>query len=393
MYDLIIKNGRIIDSQNKIDKVADLAIDKGVIAGVGNFSTDAESSGSYSPKQAKKLTRVIDATGCIVSPGLIDTHPHIFPFTQIGTHIETLCFTSGVTTVIDPGCTGPGNYEGARWYLNMTKVKIKMLLSVTTLGLLYSPGYEENLDPVTFNHHKIEEMFNRYGDELHGLKLRLDKGRAEKAGCTNEPLMEALKLAEHLGTKLCVHCTNPPTTMDDILNVMRKGDMITHIYHNRGDTIIGKDGMVKEAAWAARKRGVYMDCSSGTIHHSFKTSVPALGQGFMPDTIGTDISNITAFTSPRVFNLLRILSRFLALGMSVNQVLECCTKNTAQFLGMENKVGCFTEGCVADVAVLKLLDKEMQYEDAEGDHIVGKQALKCMMTVADGEVVYRDDDI
>ena len=353
---------------------------KGVIAGIGNYASD----------EAK---HVVDAVGCIVSPGLIDSHLHVRPFTEIGAPLETFCYTSGVTTVIDPGSTGPGNYESFRWYINATKVRIKMMLSVTTLGLLYSPGCEENLNPENYNRGKIEQLVNKFGDEIVALKLRLDKGRCAKAGCTNEPLTEALKLAEQLGTRLCVHATEPPTTMDDIFNALREDDIITHIYHNRGDTLLNAQGKVKASAWAAKDRGVITDCSSGSIHHSFTTSVPALREGFYPDTIGTDASTVTAYLNPRVFNFLRVLGRFMALGMSVNQVLECCTKNAAKALHMENQIGCLTTGSMADIAVLKLLDKEVAYEDAEGKNIYGKQALKCMMTIVDGEVMYRDDEI
>ncbi|GHU64468.1 metallo-dependent hydrolase [Clostridia bacterium] len=380
MYELIIKNGRILDAQNGIDRVCDLAIEKGLMKGVGDFA-------------GQEAKRVIDATGCIVSPGLIDSHLHIRPFTQIGVPAETFCFTSGVTTLIEPGSLGPGNYDAQRWYLNQVPLRIKPMLSVTSLGLLYSPGCEENLNPEFFNQDKIEQLVNKYRDEIVSLKIRLDKGRSAKANCTNEPLSEALKLAERLGMRLCVHSTDPPTTMEDIWNNLRDGDIITHIFHNKGDTLLDQNGEVKKSAWEARARGVLFDCSSGSIHHSFKTSRPALAEGFFPDTIGTDGSNITAFVNPRVFNYLRVLSRFMALGMTVEQVLACATANAARQLRLEDKIGCFTPGSFADVAVLKLLDKEIAYEDADGETIRGKQALKCVLTVIDGEVQYRDDEI
>lgn len=192
MYDIIIRNGRVIDPQNKFDAKADVAIYNGKIVGVGDYQ-NAESD------------RVLDAAGHIVTPGLIDAHAHLWPLTKMGISTECTCIPSAVTTAIDAGSAGWATYETSRGFINTCKVRVKTLVNVSPMGLPCN-GYLENVDPDYLGgvyEREIEQLFDRYRGELIGIKLRVNTGVIKDMG--EKPLLRALELAEHCHTRLVIH--------------------------------------------------------------------------------------------------------------------------------------------------------------------------------------------
>ncbi len=374
MYDIIIKNGRVIDSYNEIDKILDVAIENGKISNIGKLNYD-------------ESIQTIDATGCIVSPGLIDYHMHIYPLAEIGVLGEATCFPSGVTTAVDAGSTGCGTYEGHRGFVSSSKLRIKSYLNVCSAGLA-TGSYLENPNPKYYNRKKIAQMFDKYGDELVGLKIRQGSEIVGDLGL--EPLKETIKIADEIGTKVMVHCSNPPSDLKEMIDLLRDGDILTHAFQNKGGSILDKNGHVCQPAWDARDRGVIFDVANANIHFSFDVANVALRENFIPDTISTDLTVRSLYKRHAVFNLIHVMAKYLNMGMSINQILEKCTSKPAEIMGMQNKIGCLSIGTNADISIIKIKDKEVLFSDREGVILKGNKIIKAMLTLKDGDIVYRD---
>lgn len=374
MYDIIIKNGHVIDTYNEMDQIMDVAIDNGKIVGVGHYNEN-------------EAAHKIDATGCIVTPGLIDFHAHLYPMTEIGIPAEPVCFSSGVTTVVDAGSAGCATYEGHRGFIASSKLRIKSFLHVCSAGLA-TGRYLENPDPKDYDEKKISRLVNLYKHEIVGLKIR--QGAEIVGGLGLEPLKETIRIAEKLGVPVMVHCSNPPGKLSDMINLLRKGDILTHAYQNKGNSIIDSDGLVCKSAWEARKRGVIFDVANANIHFSFDVANQALKEKFLPDTISTDLTMRSLYKRPAVFNLLHVMAKYLNMGLTINEVIERCTIIPAKLLGIEGETGNFNSGTFADVAVLKVVEKNVQFGDREGKLLLGNKLIRNMMTIKDGEIVFRD---
>jgi predicted amidohydrolase len=372
LVDLVIRNGRVLDPANKRDEKADLAIDGGKIVDVAK---DLESRHS------------IDASGYLVCPGLIDFHMHLSPLAEIGVGGELACFPAGVTSAVDCGSSGAATYEGYRPALLSSRLTARAFLHVCSAGLA-TGQYHENPDPLYWDRNKIKRLFERYPNELIGLKVRMGREIVGSLGLS--PLREAVKLGEELGVPVMVHCSNPPSRMSELLSLLRKGDIITHAFQDQGDSILDEAGKVSEAAREARSRGVIFDVANANIHFSFAVARQALSENFLPDTISTDLTTRSLYRRPAVFNLAFVLSKYLNLGMSLDQTIACATSNPARVLGWSGGAGQLSRGANADVAIFKLMEKETEFGDRKGEIVKGKFLLKPMLTIKRGEIVYRD---
>lgn len=372
MYDLVIKNGIVVDPGNRVNKQSDIAVQNGNIV---TFNKNIEARQS------------VDASGCYIVPGLIDFHLHLAPLAEIGVNGELACFPSGVTTAVDCGSSGAGTYEGHRAALCSSKLNVKAFLHVCSAGLA-TGQYHENVDPRYWDRDKIRRLFREYPNELLGLKIRMGSEIVGALGM--DPLYEAVRLAEELNVPLMVHCSNPPSKMADILSPLKKGDILTHAFQDRGYSLLDEDRHIIKEAYQARERGVIFDVANANIHFSFAVAKQALLEGFLPDIISTDLTTRSLFKRPAVFNLAFVLSKYINLGMSLEQVVACATINPARLLAMSDCIGNVAIGSKADIAILKVIEHNTMFGDRKGEIIEGKYLLKPMLTCKNGELVYRD---
>lgn len=372
--DIIIKNGRVIDPYNQMDQVCDVAVDSGRIIGIGSFENES-------------FDKEIDAEGCIVTPGLIDFHAHVYPLTEIGIPAEATCFSSGITTIVDAGSSGAANYEHYRGFIATSKVRIKCDLNVCSAGLV-TTQYHENINPAYYDRKKIKQLFRKYPNELLGLKVRLSEQLTGDLGIA--PLIETVKLAEEVGTRVIVHTTNTPVSMPELISHLRPGDVVTHAFHNFGNTIINKEGQVYQAVKEAQEKGVLFDVANARFHFAFKVAWAAIRDGFLPDIISTDLTVKSLYKKPQIFNMMFLLSKYLNMGLKLSDIIERCTARPAKALNMEGEIGCLSPGVCADIAVIKILDRKVHFEDWDGDSLVGEKLLKTMTTIRDGQIVFRD---
>lgn len=382
MNTLLIKNGRLFDPASKLDERADILVKEGIISAIGSFEPEPG-------------WQTVDASGCIVTPGLIDMHAHLYPFLPTGIQAESACFATGVTTAVDAGSSGCGTYPYYRPFLQYSKLRMKVFIHVSTAGIIEHP-IAENVDPIHFDAKRIGEVLKICGNEIMGLKIRISREIVGELGI--KPLLRALEIADEVNLPLMVHPTDPPCTMQEIVKLLRPGDILSHAYHNTGHTIIAEDGHVYPEIWHARERGVLFDVANDRRHFGFSTAKAAIADGFLPDIISSDLTSFDAFQYPTTFSLSMLASKYLALGLSMEQILPRMTSIPAGIMGIAGETGALRQGMCADIAVFKMIDKHVLFgdrpaEDPRCQYQSAEQILKPMMTVREGSIVFRDCEI
>ena len=381
MYQLIIRNGTVTDPGCGVSKAADIAVEDGRIAGVGDYA-------------GAPATQVIDAPGCIVTPGLIDHHAHLYPLAGIGIPAEAVCFRSGVTTAVDAGSTGCRNFEQYVPLMRGAKLRMRAYLNVCSTGLASLPAHLEDVDSAHFEEGEIRRVMDSYGDLLLGLKLRTSSEIVGRMGY--EPLRQTAAMARRAGTTVMVHCTNPPGTIPELLDCLQAGDVMTHMYMNKGNTLLDEEGKVCRQAHEARGRGVLFEAADARAHFSFEVSQAAIGEGFLPDLIATDLTRLSMNLRPTAFSLDNQIAKYTQLGIPFETVLKACTAAPARYMGMEGEIGCLTPGACADIAVFRREESTIPFGDRPYGDPAGREypcqwRLRTMLTVCGGEMVYRDE--
>lgn len=374
--DYIIKNGCVIDTYNKVHAIQPIAIKNGKIADTSVYN---------------EADQIIDATGCIVCPGLIDFHAHVaVPCCEMAVDPNIISFGTGVTTIVDAGSTGTASYEFFRKYADTTPVRIKAMLNVAPEGLA-TVRHPENADPKYWNREKIKELFAKYRDDLVGLKVRFDINCLNGMGV--ELLESAIQLAEELGCPIICHTTNPPIPMESLIGYFRSGDVFTHIYHGKGNTILDEDGNVRPQFRAAQERGVLLDASNGYKNFSNIVAKKAIDSGLFPDILSTDLIRKSAFAdSGNVVSLPFIMSKYIAFGMPIDLVVKAVTETPAKRIGMLDSIGTLDVGTTADISILRIISKNVVFRDLDGNTFDGTQLIRPEMTIKDGQIMFRQID-
>ena len=358
MAKTLITGGRIIDPARGIDAV-------------GNVLISGKRIASDDQVDESSVDAVIRADGCLVVPGLIDFHAHVFyDATDLSIPPDVAMLPNCVTTVVDGGTAGTINYELFRKSVIANSiVRIKSLLHASPIGFA-TTKFDEEHDPDCFDVEKIEELIQKYPDDLLGIKLRISKHVVGKFGL--KPLKKVQEIAEKISCRVFVHTTNPVTDIGTIAKLFRPDDVFIHVYQGTGSTIIGNDNRVLPEVKEARKRGVIFDAANGRSHFSFKVAEAALADQFPPDVISTDQTLWTLYKQP-VFGLPWIMSKYLAIGMKEYDIIAACTSTPARLMRMEGEIGTLVPGSCADVAILKLIDHDCEFFDTPGDTRKGKK--------------------
>lgn len=383
MYDILIKNGHVIDPYQNIDE------ERTVCMKDGRFVSPAPGGG---PQEA---AQVIDAKGCLVVPGLIDAHLHVFDSSNksLNVNADAICLPNGVTTCIDGGSAGPYSFENFyNGNITYARTTIKALLHMSFFGI-HPRGWGEVSDPESFDIGEIKRLVHRYKDRIVGLKIRQHAEVARNLGVT--PLKRTVETANEIEAagvrcSVTVHVTDLSPEIDnrDIIELLRRGDVFTHTYQNFGKTILDADGNIPAYLWQAKERGVIFDCGCATRLFAMEVLQPAFAQGFFPDVMGTDSVGFNVYRKP-LFSMPYIMSMFLNAGMPLQDIVKALTQTPAQLYGMEPEAGTLCAGSKADVSIFKLIDKKECFRDLYGGEIKGDRLFLPMATIKEGQIVFQ----
>src|SRR5438477_559352 len=367
-YDLILKGGRVIDPSQNIDRVTDVAFSGGKVAKVGDNLGDA--------------SEVRDVKGYLVTPGLIDLHTHVYwGGTSLGIDAEQYCRTSGVTTCIDTGSAGPGNFAGFRKHvIEPSAVRILAYLHVSFAGIFgfsksVMVGESEELRLMAPS--EAVEVAEANRDVIVGIKVRVGRNSSGTSGTA--PLDIALQAANQAGMPLMCHIDFPPPSYEDVLERLRPGDVLTHAFRPFPNAPIDHQGKIKDAVLRARKRGVQFDIGHGKGSFAFKTARGMLANGFYPDTISSDVHTL-CINGP-AFDQVTTLSKYLSMGMPFNDVIAATTVNAAVAL-KRPELGSLKVDSVGDATILSIQQGKFDYVDVVGEHLHGDRKI-----VSEGVVI------
>ncbi|MFD1802145.1 metallo-dependent hydrolase [Mixta tenebrionis] len=380
--DILIKNGLVAD----LDSASYVNQNIGV---VGNRIVDLQSV------ENTEAETIIDAAGCIVLPGLIDFHAHVFHGgTAISVNPDVLCLPNGVTSVVDAGSSGWVNYKMFRnSVINTAQSRIKSYLNVVNVGLSTlgggPTGYLENTNPANFNLEKISQTLEENRDNILGLKLRYSRDIAGGRNYSEDPFYATVELARALKTTLCVHVTDSRLPADELISHFQSDDIYAHCFHGTGNAILKENGELFPAIREAKERGVIFDCSNGVAHFDFNVARHALEQGFNPDIISTDLTLRNSLRTNKVFSLLFIMSKYLNMGMSFFDVVRAVTRTPARLMKMQGQIGTLAPGALADIAIVKLRKEKVMFEDTKGVLLEGDRYIDNCTTISNGQIVYR----
>jgi len=369
-YDLILAGGRVIDPSQNLDGVMDVAFAGGQVARVGRDL----------PREG--VAKVCDVSGHIVTPGLIDLHTHVYVHgTSLGIDAEAFARDSGVTTAVDTGSAGPGNFMGFRRHvIERSAVRILAYLHVSHAGIY---GFSERVmvgeseEMRLMNPIDAVAVADANRDVIVGIKVRVGKHSSGTQGTA--PLEIALQVAEETGLPLMAHIDHPPPTYEEVVSRLRPGDVLTHAFRPFPNAPVTAQGTVKQAVLAARDRGVYFDIGHGKGSFSFKTARTMLANGFLPDTISSDVHAL-CINGP-AYDQVTTLSKFLCLGVPLAEVIAASTVNAAKIL-KRPELGSLRPGAPGDATILSVIEGRFDYEDVVGEHLEGDRRI-----VSDGVVI------
>lgn len=372
MIDVLIQNGTVIDPAEGLHGSYDLAIHEGKILKISP-------QGSMDATQA---TATIDVKGRFVVPGLIDIHTHVFPgATYLGIEADRVGVCQGVTTVVDAGSTGVNDFD--KFIRDVvTKSSTQILAWINIAGDGLCQGRAELSDLANVEIDRTVELIRQY-PLIRGIKVRMSSSVLGTSGI--KPLLKAKEAAEKARVPLMVHIGNGPPGLGDILALLGKGDIVTHAFHGKRGGILNEEGELIPEAQSALARGVLFDVGHGTSSFSFSTMDRAKRAGVKPYTISTDIYREN-YQGP-VGSLAATLSKFLALGYSLDEVVALATANPANALGLSGSHGSLAIGRRADVTILNLAEGSFDFVDAEGSHLAGRQLLHPQCTIRAGKVL------
>lgn len=374
-HDIILVNGHLIDAKNGIDQPMDIAIYNGKISKIAKKISSEEGK------------RVIDVRGLIISPGLIDPHTHVYvgekPRTFAGgsssVSPDDFTFRSGVTTVVDAGTSGWRNFEDFKTtVIDVSQTRILAFLNIAGGGMQGNPAQEDTTD---MNPEITAQTIAKHPQILVGVKIGHYEGKEWV------PFDRALKASNLAKMPLLVECHLPQYSLSDQLERMRPGDILSHTYENIRDRepIIDNQGNLLPEVKAAKERGILFDVSHGGAGFWFNQAIPAIQQGLTPDTFGTDLHRFSMNSGMKNFS--NVLSKFMAMGMTLEEVLTQASWKTAQTLKRED-LGHLSVGSEADIAIFRLRSGEFGFVDSAGQRIQGNQLLETELTIRAGRIVY-----
>ena len=373
--DLLLKGGRVLDPKNSLDSKMDVAVKDGKI-----YRIPAEIPSS----SAKK---VLDVSGMLVSPGLINIHTHVYAGSKPGFADgqssqlpDAFAPRSGITTVVDAGTTGWRTFPDFKSkVVDPSLTRVLAFINIFETGFSAGSAIEPDLN--TLDVQMTVDAIKKYPEFIVGTRIGHYKG---KSWIPFDKASEAAKIADK---PLFVECHMPEYSLEDQLKRMRSGDIITHSFENVSERmpIVDEQGKLRAFVLEAQNRGVLFDVGHGGVGFWFNQAIPALKQGLLPNSFGTDEHRTSMNAGMK--NMLNVMSKYLTIGMSIPDIIASGSWKPAKSIKRED-LGNLSVGSVADIAVLSILNGKYGYVDSGGNRIEGNQKFEAELTVRAGRIIW-----
>jgi dihydroorotase len=368
-YDLVIKNGTVIDPSQGLHARKDVAVAGGRIRAIEDHISDGNTHD------------VIEADGLVVAPGLIDLHVHVWwGVAHLGVEADPVCVHRGVTTAIDAGSAGANTIAGFhRYVMERSHTRLLAFLHISGMGQL-DLEIGELQDMRWARVDRAVEAATLHSDRIVGIKVRLTES------IVGDNDIAAIRLASEaaaeIGKPLMIHMGRSAHPLEDLFSHLRSGDIVTHSFADGPNGILDDRGKVKDVAWDAARRGVVFDVGHGAGSFSFDVQEKAIEDGFWPGTVSSDIHRYNV-RGP-VFDLLTTLSKYLYLGRSLDEVIEMSTTRPARAVELDSSIGTLQLGAEADVSIIEVREGPVTLTDSKGATRQGDRLLVPVETLRNG---------
>ena len=377
-YDLLLKGGTVLDPGQGIHGRRDIAFRDGLVAEVGE-GIDPEGAAA-----------VVDVSDKLITPGLIDLHGHFYHGgSGSAVHADQSCLSAGVTTGVDAGSAGFLNYGAMRDYVFPAhRTRLLAFLHIGAVGLAANRVLGGGLQDLRIiDVDRTADTIKGNAGFLFGVKVRMEHNAVAYWNAA-EAMRLARAAADQSGSRLMVHVSGTPIPLPQVLEFMGPGDVCTHAFNGNPESILDRQDRIRPEVRAAVERGVIMDLGHAGVHCDVEVVKAALAQGLPPDTISTDIH--IAPPGRKVYLMNDLVSKFHALGMSLNDAVAASTSRPAQVLGLEDTIGSLAPGMSGDAAVYDLREGRFVWHDMAGHNVEGKVRLDTFLTVRNGAVAWRE---
>ena len=372
-FDLLLTGGTVLNPASRLRQELDVGITAGRIA-------------AMEPKLAQdNAKRILDVRGCYVTPGLIDFHVHSYwGVNPYGFNADSICLASGVTTAMDAGSSGPVNFLGFKKLVHeSSKTRMLAFVAIAQHGVLNDPGELQNLrfaDP--------EAAASSVAESPNvgvGIKVRLHKKGVGDNG--RQALRLAIQAGDACRSPVMVHVGDTGISMEEIVDTLRAGDVVTHCYTPQKPSIVDPSGRLLVAARKAQERGVIFDVGHASGHFDFNLVRRAMDDGLLPNVISSDLHGRMAQPGFGIVgDLPTTLTKFLSLGLDLDHIIALCTINPASVIGWQDRLGRLEVGRDADVAVLRIVNEATKLRDSVGGVMTAEQRIAVRWTIRQGEV-------